>query len=639
MAGNAVDVRAPISTSSRETCSSGEIYQPSADRRILTARARAAAVSGACCAALVMVVFAAYRPFVGGHLLLTSDSHNATALSAPAARDSVGGVARWVFALDSGIWSPLGRLSLIQQLMWFGSTLDGFRVANLALHGLACCLLFLVLARAAGSAFLAVFAAATFAAHPLCIASVAWLPGRTELVAASFGLLSVLAYLDFAERGRTSSVVASILCSVCAALSSPTLAALPALFPLMDAVAGRQAALVGDSMRDARPRSWRLHRWRWWYLTGACSAIAIAVFVRIAAIRSDSAPHSLPHDTLATIPTRCVTQVCRAVLPHWAPWELPAGRGLALTAVAAAIALLVGVSIFAWATLRRQPLISAGWLWFVATIVPAVGFVELGGRDAKPTFAYLPLIGLVTCGAFLISKVLQPGLVRAVGLPLIAVANVVIFTRMAHADAAACNDRWAALVSKFQWESDDGTEEEGIQTASFDPSANRRSGPEWIDAMIAVESAVAGATDEPSAQRKIAQACQAMNCAEAAAAHYRRAIALDDKDFAAQYNLGLILLTQQHRIEAERHFWRALEIDPTQAVAYVGIGKICEQRSENFQAVEYLRRALELDPALESRHSLGTEKLFPDEQLGDAIRRISGTPGLLRPEPDETENS
>lgn len=562
-------------------------------------------------------VIAAYWPFLAA---LRAKPLPPTKLNLPTAtsRESIGEVVQWLVGHRDGAWKPLSRLSLFVDVEAHRADVSKIRVTNLALHVLAICLAFFVMAKIGASRLLAAFAASVLAVHPLCIQAVASLPGRAELLAAVFGLASVLALIDFARSGRAWSAAGALLLAICAAMASPTLATMPLLLPLIHWMAARgHCPARADVAAPPNEQSACLQRWCRACLAGGLIVAGVVAFGPFAASAQDLTTPAQFATRVALLPSWLATEMVRTLLPHWTCWQPPAGPMAAWSFLVAAIVALVAASALAIAKIRQAPLASAGWLWFVATVVPALEFAPFGTDENSRSYYYVPLIGLVAASVILLSSVVEAKTVRAIALPLIACANVTIFARMTLADCAAHEARWTALVT------DDHRGDYWPATKPFPIRVPAVCGStRWIDSLLAIDSAIERTRDESTIHCDLGIACDALGLPDAAAAHFRSAIDANQNCSPAESSLALLSLEQGQRAEAERHFWRALEINPFQAVPYVGIAKICEERGEIREALAYLRRALEIEPESSGKKSTGAGRIYAHERLDHAIERL-----------------
>jgi hypothetical protein len=566
-------------------------------------------------AVVVATVFSVYRVFLVAPWradLETRTFASREVTSRPVA--AAGGLMRWVASSPDGVWEPVTRASAALEITVFGRDHDKYRITNVLLHLLVALLLFVVIREVGASTALAACVAAVFAAHPVAVEAVAWLPGRSELLGAILGLAALLLYLNFARRGGKVARYTSMLLSLCASFATPTLVALPFGFLLAELSAASKATHGHQAAGFRRAFGSDARQSGLWFIVGAL-VVAVAVGAEIKDVRVAFALGPDPPYRFAEIPIVCGAQICRAVLPHSGPWQLP-GSPIGVWAVAGvSSAVVLGLIFLAWRRQRYSPLVCSAWLFFVVTAFSVAGRGAVGAESPFCCF-YIPLIGLVTAGVLMASKALPSGSMRDALFPLLVLANVAILARMAHTDVAACEDRWTDFVAGVLQ----------AEPVSFDAfvrdDGSACSDERWVDAMRTIDATLTGVDDEATLPLLRANALQQLNCIGAASAQYRMALQIDENNFTAHYNLGLLLLLKGQRAEAERHFWRALESNPSHAVAYVGIGKICDERGEHFQAAEYLRRALELDPSLRSQHAQGTDRMFPGDHLDDTIARL-----------------
>jgi hypothetical protein len=585
-------------------------------RQFVVDRRRGAVLSWGCSLAVLAVAVLVYWASVDEALFAPKPTVRSWIESVVATGESAGPLARWIVEFDRGVWEPLGRLSLISELRAHGAGREEFIPTNVALHAIAAWLLYLVMLKAAGSRLLAACAAGVFAAHPITVSAVASLAGRTELLAAVFGLLATLFYVDFWRNRQKRSIVASVLSATGAGLTSPALVGLPVLLPLIHTAIVRGPRTAGCVGRP--PFNWRRLDWRFWSLAAATIVAAVALGGQLKhGFATPTSSHALSR-RLSQLPACLTTQLGRAVVPHWTGLEMPQRSWATIQIAIAAGAVILGTSLGAVYMVRRFPMICIGWLWFIAAAIPAAGLAVLSGRDGMGSCAYVPLIGLIVAVVWLVSGVVNSRSVRAIALPVLALVNVAILGNMTLEDAQAYSERWSAHLADIPAANVDSAS--GL-TYRESKSCSETS---WLDALCSIDSALDGLKETVSVECRTGIALETLGNTQAAVLHYRRALEQDQNCLPAEYNLGLIELENKRRSEAERHFWRALEIAPTQARPYIAIARIYEERGATFEAIEYLRRALEVEPGL-SDFDPGARAIYPAEPLNDVINRLGRT--------------
>ncbi|MEZ4218082.1 MAG: tetratricopeptide repeat protein [Myxococcota bacterium] len=297
-------------------------------------------------------------------------------------------------------WFPLTWAShMLDHELW-GDDLAGHHATSVALHVVNTLLLFALLARATGRVARAAVVAALFALHPLHVESVAWLSERKDVLSAAFGLAAANAHVAYARRpgaARLALVAALFACSLAA---KPMLVTLPALLVLLDAwPLGRvDAAALADRARAPLERlrasgALRVVVEKLPLLALAAASSAVTMIVQRQAV----VPLELfPLDKrLASVPLAYATYLGQTLWPvDLVPSHLHPGRAVSV-AFGAAVGLgLVGATAVLARSARSAPHRIVGWLWFLGTLVPVIGFVQVGNQFVADRYTYVPIVGL-----------------------------------------------------------------------------------------------------------------------------------------------------------------------------------------------------------------------------------------------------
>ncbi|MBK8478867.1 MAG: tetratricopeptide repeat protein [Opitutaceae bacterium] len=300
----------------------------------------------------------------------------------------------WAFqTFDSGNWHPVTWLSLMLDAQVFGSEAWGFHLTSAALHALNAALVFVFLRRTTGSLWRSLFVAAFFGVHPLRVESVAWVSERKDVLSTLFGLVSLLAYIAWQRaagagtaRGRWG--VVSFACLALGLMSKPMLVTLPCVMLLLDFWPLRRTdgSIAG---------TWPLVREK-------LPFFALAVVGMVSTWMAQASVGAMGNTTAYPIGARLANAVeayAGYLGKTFYPVDLtiiyPFRTAHAAGAVAAAAGLLVVLTVVAFAARRRQPYVAVGWLWFLGTLVPVIGLVQVGGQAMADRYTYLPSIGLL----------------------------------------------------------------------------------------------------------------------------------------------------------------------------------------------------------------------------------------------------
>lgn len=315
---------------------------------------------------------------------------------------------RWAFTTGhAGNWHPLTWLSLMADTEWCRGEAWGYHATNVALHALNGVLLFLALRRWTGRWGLPLAAAALWTAHPLRVESVAWISERKDVLAMFFGLLALWTYGGNAAgtaggRGRMGRVA---LCHALSLMAKPTWVTLPFVLLLVDVwPLGRwRKGAAGSLVAEKAPL----------FLLSALSCAATLLVQHAGGAMRTLTGHP-PGLRLANAAVAYAQYVRVLVWPadlavfHPHPAGGPAAAGIA-GALALLLALMAGA---AW-TARRRPWWGVGWLWFLGTLVPMIGLVQVGVQAWADRYSYLPHIGLTVALVWGVGEALD----RLVGTP------------------------------------------------------------------------------------------------------------------------------------------------------------------------------------------------------------------------------
>ena len=320
----------------------------------------------------------------------------------------------WAFrSLSSANWHPLTWISHMADVHFFGLNPGAHHLVSLLLHCLNVILLFLILLRMTGALWRSALVAALFAFHPLNVESAAWIAERKNVLSTLFWLLTMWAYVSYVHRPSTKNYLQVLVVFALGLMAKPTLVTEPFVLLLMDfwplgrwrrlpftpgnpgadqalsPVTGREKSLSATGMN-----SLGLLREKIPLLVLSLASCLITIKAQ-SAEGSVASLHSLSlYLRLGNAATSYFIYLYRMVWPmHLAaiypyPAVLPAGQFVCAVA---------GLSILTGAALRRlsaQPYIAVGWFWYLGTLVPVIGLIQVGQQANADRYVYIPLIGI-----------------------------------------------------------------------------------------------------------------------------------------------------------------------------------------------------------------------------------------------------
>ncbi len=292
-------------------------------------------------------------------------------------------------------WHPLTFISYMADWHFFGANAGGHHLVNLVLHIGAAVLLFLFLYKTTHRLWPAAFAAFFFAVHPLRVESIAWASERKDVLSMLFGMATLYAYAFYIKKTSFFRYVFCLALFVLSLLSKPMLVTLPFLLMLLDywPLKRWQKALTASAESRSKPAIRLVGEKAPFIFLSLASSV-----VTLWAQRSGEAVASA--ETLPFI-TRAANAVVSYVaylkktfwpfdLAFFYPYEFSPSLGKTLGA--AAILILITAAVFYW--LKKRPYLFSGWFWYLGTLIPVIGLVQIGTQAMADRYTYLPSIGI-----------------------------------------------------------------------------------------------------------------------------------------------------------------------------------------------------------------------------------------------------
>lgn len=504
---------------------------------------------------------------------------------------------KWAFTdTDLEYWHPLTWLSIMLDWHLFGPNASGHHLVSLLLHIGAVIFLFLFLNKTTNDVWPSAFAAAFFALHPLRVESVAWAAERKDVLSMFFGMASIYAYAFYAESMRLSRYLLCLILFTFSLMSKPMLITLPFILLLIDC--------------------WPLRRWQKaisesrYKLYGIliCEKIPFIVLTIAASILTAWAANKIgtvssleSSSLLLRILNTIVSYVSYLGKTFW-PFDLAVlytySYYLPLWQTIIFCFLLIGLSIFAISALKKAPFLFVGWFWYMGTLIPVIGLVQVGSQALADRYTYLPSIGISIMLAWGIPLLLpREGTRIKILLPI----GMVVLVILAGVTWQQCgfwknsiylwnhtlqitNNNYVAHYNFGKALFDKGEFEEAI--GQYNKAS--RIAPNWPDNYIA---------------RGIVY--YKLNKHQLAIEDCNRAIHLKPDSVLAYYNRGLAYVKIKNYQCAIYDFSKAINLAPAFARAYNNRGLSYQHLGQYQSAIDDFNKAIDLVPnfakAIENR--------------------------------------
>ncbi len=461
---------------------------------------------------------------------------------------------RWAFTtFETGNWHPLTWLSLMLDAELFNHP-GGPHMVNVLLHILNTLVLFQLFKRMTGGLWCSALVAALFAFHPLHVESVAWISERKDVLSTLFGLLSITAYVRYTKEasGRKWYL---IMCALLALglMAKPMLVTIPIVLLLIDLwPLGRWEMPTTSTWFNV---GWRLVREKL-PLFGMVLASAIVAIIAQQSAQAVSSLEDLPVTYRFT--NAVVAYVAYLVAFGW-PSDLAILYPLAENGVpwwkwAGSLIVVLAISLAVWKWRRRSPYLVIGWSWYLITLLPVIGFVQVGAQSMADRYTYIPSIGI-----FLALAWGAADLVARYRLSVARVATVFI--------ALLVTLGLAAWHQVQYWRNSGTMFAHTLSVTSTNP-------------LIEFNYGVVLATEGQH---------------EKAVAHFEKALDIMPKHFVALVDMGISQASLGKLDRAMEYYNRALAIDPRAAELRLKMSNVLGQQGKNDEAIAVLLKAVELD--------------------------------------------
>jgi protein O-mannosyl-transferase len=304
----------------------------------------------------------------------------------------------WAFGTpDIDYWRPLSWLSHMLDVELFGLKAGGHHFVSALWHAANAVLLFHFLLIATGRRWMAVLVAALFAWHPLHVESVAWISERKDVLSGFFWFACLIFYVRFAKGGRRVDYAAALGCFAIGLTCKPMIITLPFQLLLLDLWPLRR--ILGGPGKDV---SWsRLVREKVpFFLLTMVGAISVVWAQNAVGALKTAEDYGLDY-RLTNMAVSYATYLRDMVWPTHLIFFYEHDRNFGVARIVGAVILLIGVSVFAGLRIRKWPVLFSGWFWFLGTLVPVIGILQVGDQARADRYTYIALTGIFWVVAWL----------------------------------------------------------------------------------------------------------------------------------------------------------------------------------------------------------------------------------------------
>jgi tetratricopeptide (TPR) repeat protein len=545
---------------------------------------------------------------------------------------------KWAFTTwHASNWHPITWLSHMADCELFGLNPGAHHLVNVLFHTANVVLLLVLLLRLTGELWPGAFVTALFAWYPLHVESVAWISERKDVLSTLFALLALLAYTRYAQgvtsgkwqvAGTEKEVPAPVLSQVTCHVSlfyalaliffaiglmaKPMLVTLPFVMLLLDYWPLQRV-----------PPFWRLVFEKWPFF------VLVAVSCVITFLAQHHGGMVVPleeiplHYRLDNVPLAYTRYLLKIFWPAHLAIFYPLPKTISPLTVSSAAAVLLVISAAAWLGRKRGPYGLVGWLWFLGTLVPVIGLVQVGHAAMADRYTYFPSIGVFIALTFAVrdwaNRLQFPPMVIAAVAVLILGGCVVLTENQlrcwrddellfSHAISVTEDNEPAHLCLGQVYEME-GRKADALSEYRIGLKLNPYRVKTYSD--LAQVLAGSGHTNEALAELRealrlypedapshdyLANLLADSGHTNEALAEFREAVRINPKGAALHNNLGAMLIELGRFDEAMEHYAAAARLDPADWRTPYLRGKGLLKQGRDLEAIPYFRQAMQIDP-------------------------------------------
>ena len=567
-------------------------------------------------------------------------------------------------ATHGGSWHPLTWLSHMLDCHLYGLNPRGHHLTNLVLHLVNTLLLFLVLERMTGAIWRSAIVAAMFALHPLHVESVAWVAERKNVLSTLFWMLTIWCYVRYVERPGSGRYFLVLLAFALGLMSKPMVVTIPFVLLLLDYWPLRRFHF-GESDEDTkrpphkgenssyqRSAAFRLVLEKVPFF--ALSAIVCVItFFAQQGIGAVATIQELPlRIRLANSLVSYVAYLKNMVWPLHLAVLYPHPGMLPLSETVLAALVLIFISVMVIRSTRQQPYLSLGWLWYLGTLVPVIGLVQVGSQAMADRYTYVPLIGIFIIVVWGVAAILKNWpyckIVFAISTGMVVLALTMITWRQLHYwqnditlfkhtltvtnnNYIIHNNLGNLLVQQGKFKEATSHYYEALRINPYHASAQYNLANALVrqgrldEAIMHYNDALRIKPNYANAYNNLGLILAGQGKLNEAIALYAKAIKIKPDHFGARNNMGIALSKQGKLKEAIGHYKEALRINPKSAEVHNNLGDAFNQVSMVEHAISHFNEALEIQPNNDDIHYNLANALVRRGKIDKAIMHYTKT--------------
>lgn len=580
----------------------------------------------ACCLLLAVVVFAVYFPVLS-HPFVIYDDVDYVSQNHQVQQGLTLGTFYWALtSMQFSNWHPLTWMSHALDCELFGLDAGGHHFTSLLLHVLDAVILFLLLSRITGKIGRSLMVAALFALHPVNVESVAWVAERKTVLSMLFLLLALWAYLwyvrkpDIVRHGCVDALFVLALAAKPMVVTFPFILLLLDYWPLQR-IKDWQSPSETVPLPQFAPLRLLREKLPLFALSAASCTVTVIAQHRIALQTMEAFPL---RDRVVNALFSYVMYLWKAVWPvHLSVFYAPQGSRLAIWQAALCLVFLAAISILVWRGRRSRPYFLFGWLWFLGTLVPMIGIVQVGDQGMADRYAYLPYVGLFIAAVWGLADLAQMSRIEPRWSAAAACAVLLVLSFLTRRQLRDWESSLALFTHSLQVTQDNYVAEDIVGTALLE-EAFRATGQKCVtEARLHFENAVRINPGDTLGHIDLGFCRETQGNLQEALQEYQTALRGTHSKFLkkrALINLGGVYRALRQFNLARNSYNECLKVDPGDEDALKGLARV--DKEEKMPSLEETITAL-------SRAAAEHPDARLYFQLGNLLRAAGRVPEAL----------
>ena len=540
---------------------------------------------------------------------------------------------RWAFvSTDRSNWHPLTWISHMIDCQIYGLKPWGHHLTSVLLHAANVVLLFACLRRMTGAIGRSLALAVLFGLHPLRVESVVWVAERKDVLGTFFWMLTLWAYARYvgAENSKTErstfnvqrstfNYALALVFFACGLMSKGMQVTLPCVLLLLDFWPLQR--VTSNEWRVARKQIGTIVLEKIPFVLLAFAVSALTFFTQ----KSWGFVQTLDAYPLDVRLENAVVSYGRYLGKMFWPVDLcsfyPHPGHWPTATVLIVGSLLVGITIFTLLKFRRHPYLATGWLWYLGTLVPVIGLVQVGGQSIADRYTYIPMIGiLIICiwGVWELASRWRYPLIVFVSAILIFCVGIAERQIRFFKDGVTI---WQHNVAV--------TGHGGLAGYALGLALNQQGRTE--EAIVEMEEVLKLKPDWADAQCNLGNMFCKQGRFDEGIGHYHEALKINPGLTEAHHYLGLALAKKGLLDDAIAQFREAVTMSPSFAKAHDALGTALQVKGQLDEAIGEFEKAIKAGPDYaRAYNNLGTALL----QKGHREEAVANFQQALRIKPD-----